>query len=64
MATKKQNKDILNKMYELIGELRNTKNSVSSEDVIRNYSVTITEAEKMLSYFKVFVIDGNYFDNE
>ncbi len=64
MATKKQNKEILNKIYELIGELRNAKNSAGSGDVIRNYSVTIAEAEKMLSYFKVFVIDGNYFDNE
>lgn len=62
--TKESNKEILDSMYEIIGKLRNAKNSANSPEIARYYAVSISEMEKTLSYYKVFIVENIYFPSE
>lgn len=49
--------EVLNKMLETLEALRKIKPEERSEQA-RRIQVTITEYEKTMSYFKVFVVDA------
>lgn len=62
--TKQKNKEVQLKMYEVLGELKNLKSQSETSEIARAYSIAITEQEKLLAYFKVWISDSVYFPSE